>query len=356
MVDTKDEIDLLVLFKTIWSNRKTVLKIGSIFFLIGLFIAVFSPKKYTAETIIIPQTQKSKTEGLGGLAAIAGINIGGASYSDIPPTLYPKVVSSIPFLKKLIIVPLKFSGIEKEVTFQEYYRNHQEFNLLRFIKKYTLGLPGVIIGFFKGEKDVVLKTETYEDKIYRISKEDNELFNLIIKEQLKIISNDKEGYVKISFSMPEAEPAAKMLQKSQELLQSFITDFKINKAKEELKFVEDRLDEAKADFSKKQIKLASFRDRNVGLITSRSQTHLERLKSDYDIAYGVYSELAKKLESQKIKVKESTPIFTVIQPVSVPLKKSEPRRIVIIVLWSFLGLILGVGLVFVQSWIKKNKI
>jgi uncharacterized protein involved in exopolysaccharide biosynthesis len=63
----------------------------------------------------------------------------------------------------------------------------------------------------------------------------------------------------------------------------------------------------------------------------------------------VYSELAKRLESQQIKVKEDTPVFTILEPVSIPLDKSEPKRGLIILISLFTGLIVGVFLVLTKE-------
>jgi len=71
-------------------------------------------------------------------------------------------------------------------------------------------------------------------------------------------------------------------------------------------------------------------DQNQGVNTARAQTQLLLLQSD-DLAYSVYSELSKQSESQEIKVKEDTPIFPIIEPVFIPLKKSAPKRSIILV-------------------------
>ncbi|CAM1368952.1 conserved protein of unknown function [Tenacibaculum soleae] len=348
----EDEIDLLALFKTIWQGKKTIIRFVMIFGFIGLFIAVFSAKEYTASVTLVPQTGGSKVSGnLGGLAAMAGINLGGASEESIEPELYPKIVKSIPFQKELLQTPLKFSHIPNIVSYEEFYIKHQQFNLLRFINEYTIGLPSKFIKFFKTNTQ---EQEDVSDSIYRVSLDELKFFKSI-EDQLMIEVNAKEGYVKISFSMPEALPAAQMTKKVQELLQQSVTAFKTQKAKEEYLFIEERYAELKKDFEKKQAVLASYKDRNQGLSTSRSQARLESLQSEYNLAFSVYSELAKQLETQKIKLKEDTPIFTIIDPVSVPVIKSKPKRVMIFVIWLFLGIVTGVGVVFGRDCIEKLK-
>ncbi|WP_275316849.1 Wzz/FepE/Etk N-terminal domain-containing protein [Tenacibaculum bernardetii] len=350
----EDEIDLLALFKTIWQGKKTIIRFVIIFGFIGLFIAVFSAKEYTASVTVVPQTGGSKVSGnLGGLAAMAGINLGGANEEGIPPALYPKIVQSIPFQKELLQTPLSFSHITNKVSYQEYYTKHEQFNLLAFIKEYTIGLPGKFLGIFKPEK--VVATEEKNDVIYRTTLQDIKLFHNLGR-QLALDINAKEGYVKISFSMPEALAAAQMTKRAQELLQQSITAFKTQKAKEEFTFIEERYDELKKDFEKKQAVFASYRDRNQGLITSRSQSRLESLQSEYNLAFSIYTELAKQLETQKIKLKENTPVFTVINPVSVPVIKSKPKRAMIFIIWLFLGVLLGVNFLFLKKWLSNLKL
>ena len=124
----EDEIDLIALAKTLWEGRKTVIKTTLIFMVIGLFVAVFSEKEYTASTIFLPQTTESKLGGgLGGLAAMAGINLGGmSSDSGISPSLYPQILNSIPFQKELLQTPLTIEGEKKNLSEEDIERKLKE--------------------------------------------------------------------------------------------------------------------------------------------------------------------------------------------------------------------------------------
>jgi len=73
------------------------------------------------------------------------------------------------------------------------------------------------------------------------------------------------------------------------------------------------------------------------------------------LIYSVYSELAKQLEQAKIQVKQDTPVFTIIEPISVPIKKSKPNRPMILLIWLFLGGVLGTGVVFGKEFIVPMK-
>ncbi|WP_321317247.1 GNVR domain-containing protein [Labilibaculum sp.] len=357
-VDHEDEIDLIALAKTLWEGRRTVIRTTLIFMVLGLFIAIFSAKEYTATTTMVPQSSEggSKLGGsLGGLAAMAGINLGSmGGGSTIPPSLYPKIISSIPFQKELMQTPLSIEGQSGQVTFADYYLEIKKPGLLGTIKKYSIGLPGLIIKAIKGERTDAMLASQSNDQLLSITEEEKNLIN-ILSAQLSLEVNDKDGYVTLSASMPEAKAAAQLAKKAQELLQQAITDFKIQKAKDQLAFVEERYSEKEAVFNSVQDKLARFRDQNKNVSSAVAQTQLERLQSDFTMASSVYTELAKQLETQKIQVKEDTPVFTIIEPVAIPIEKSKPKRPLILVIWTFLGGIVGVGMVFGKEFFSGIK-
>ena len=344
----EDEIDLIQLAKTLWEGRKTVIKTTLIFMAIGLFVAIFSQKEYTASTTFMPQTGDSKIGGsLGGLAAMAGINLGGmSSDSGISPSLYPQILNSIPFQKELLQTSLTIEGEKDKVTFANYYAEIYSPGLLGYVKKYTIGLPGIIIGAIKGRpKTVTLSGDEENIQLLTVSEEEDILIQQL-DGQISLEVNETEGYVTISANMPEAIASAEMTLRVQQLLQQYVIDFKIQKSKEQLKFIKSRYDEVEEKFKTAQQKLANNRDRNQNLSTAIAKTTVEILQDEYDLIYGVYSELAKQLEAQYIQVTEDTPVFTILKPVTVPIEKSKPKRLIILIIWCFIGGIVGVGKIF----------
>ena len=63
----------------------------------------------------------------------------------------------------------------------------------------------------------------------------------------------------------------------------------------------------------------------------------------------VFQELAGQVEQAKIQVNKDTPIFTIIEPVSVPLERSKPKRSMMVIIWTFLGGLFSVAWVLVKS-------
>ncbi|MDO4228944.1 MAG: Wzz/FepE/Etk N-terminal domain-containing protein [Capnocytophaga sp.] len=346
-----EEIDLIELIRKLWRAKISILKFVILFFILGVLVALFSAKEYTATTVMIPQTSDDKTSanGLGGLAAMAGISLNGASSEAIPLSTYPEIVNSIPFKKKLAQTMLKLEGIDKEISYEQYYHDYVKTGFLDVVKKYTIGLPAVIFG--KEEKND--KTQQ-EGNILSITHKEKKLFENITR-QLTLEIDEKKGIITLTYNMPEALAAAQMLQSAQTLLQETITAFKIQKASEELDFIRQRYEESEKNFKAKQFALAQFQDRNRDLFGSLPQTRLQQLQTDYNLAFNVYSELAKQLETKQIKVKEDQPIFIIIEPVSIPNERSKPKRIIIVAIWTLLGIIIGIGSVFAKDFMRQIK-
>ncbi len=348
-----DEIDIIGLTKTIWKGRKIVFLTTLICGIIGFLIAIYSSKEFVATTIMVPSgndaaSKLSSLNGLGGLAAMAGININSSTGNDLSPVVYPQIVSSLPFLLELMNTPIDFKDLKTATTFSDYYSEVQKPNL---IIKYTLGLPSVILTAIKG-KETKKPIINENKKIIELT--EKQIKVLYVLEQLITLDVSlKEGYLTLSARMPEARASAQMAQHAQELLQQYITEFKIKKANSNLEFIQQRYDETKQKFESAQQRLATFRDRNRNMSLATAKTEEERLLSQYNLIYSIYSELAKQLEQAKIQVKQDTPVFTIIEPVSVPKKKSKPNRPFILVFWIFLGGVIGIGNVFGKSYIIK---
>jgi LPS O-antigen subunit length determinant protein (WzzB/FepE family) len=352
----EDEIDLIALAKTLWVGRKTIIKTTIIFACIGLFVALTTPAQYTSSIVVKPILSDSKSKlggSLGGLAAMAGITLpGSTSSSELHPTLYPQIVESYSFQKALMQTKLNISGVAEEMTYEEYFLNHKKPSFIQTVKKYTLGLPGLISSSFKRKPAGV---HIYSHNL-TIMTGDN--FKLIkkLKEQFSIEINENGGYVILSTTMPEALASTQMVLQAQWLLQDAIIAHKVKKVKEDLLFIEERYAEKKAEFNKSQQKLAIYRDANRNVNTAIALTEVERLESEYQLAFSVYSELAKQVETQKIQVKEDTPVFAVLKEAVVPLKKSSATKSITLIIWTVLGVFLGLIYVFGKSFIADMKV
>ncbi|HBX46837.1 Wzz/FepE/Etk N-terminal domain-containing protein [Limibacterium fermenti] len=351
----EDEIDLVDILRRLWLKRRFILWVTGAFLLLGVFIALFSPVKYTASCTVVPQSGKDGSGGnLGGIAAMMGVNMGGMGSSEtLSPTVYPQIIKSVPFTREIMQTPIRVekSG-GKSISLYDYYtdKQYQSFNLLDGIKRYTIGLPGLLIGAMRGTSVQEASTDSVSTML-ALTDEEERVYKTI-QSSLTQNFNQKDGYLTLEYSFPEAEGAAQITDQVRKTLGKYVMSFKSEKAEDNLAFVEQSYEDARKDFLEKQSRLASFRDANRGLTTATAQATEQRLRSEYDLAFSVYSELAKQREQAKLSVKETKPVLTVIEPVVVPSQKSAPRRGIILIGCLFLGFIIGCGWVFLQPFLK----
>ena len=355
-----DEIDLIALVKTLWNGRKLIIKTVLVFMLFGLTIAIFSDKEYTASSTMVPQlsSSKSKMGGLSSLAAMAGFNLNmNMESNELSPYIYPQIVQSVPFQLELMEAPFNFEGIDHPISIYEYYINYAKPNVISLISKYTIGLPFVIINALKPDKPEVTPAIASDSLLYSpiALTESQELIRKMLSKRVTLETNDKDGYVLLNAIAYDPKLAAQVAHKAQTLLQKYITEFKIKKATAQLNFINERYAEKKKEFQKAQSNLAIFVDRNKNVTSAVARTEQDRLQNEYRLAFEVYSQLAQQLEQAQIQVKEDTPVFSIVKPVTVPLERSKPNRPMILIIWTFLGGIIGVGWIFAKHFLSTIK-
>lgn len=350
-----DEIDLIALAKTLWDKRKFIIKTVIVFMVIGVLVALLSTKEYTASSTMVPQLSEnsSRMSGLSSLAAMAGFNLNMDNTSrDLSPMVYPQIVQSVPFQLELMNSVFNFSDVDHPVSMYDYYTEYSKPGILGLIKKYTLGLPFVILKAIKGAPQETPVAQMEEPTI-RLTQDQDDV-RKILSANVTLEADDKNGVVILRSVFPDAKLAAEVGQKAQELLQKYITEFKIKKASAQLEFIQERYEEKKREFEAAQDALAEFRDRNKNVTSAMARTQEDRLQSDYQLAFNVYSELAKQLEQAQIQVKEDTPVFSVIKPIVVPIEDNNSGFMTLLI-WTFLGGVIAIGWIFGKQFVETVK-
>ena len=122
----EDEIDIMALVKRLWEKKTFIIKVTCIFAVLGVIVAITSPKEYTASCVVVPETKGGAFSGgsLGGLAAMAGINLGAASGGEmLSPLMYDKLIKNIDLRKELMQTPINWEEYDQPVTILDYYTN-----------------------------------------------------------------------------------------------------------------------------------------------------------------------------------------------------------------------------------------
>ena len=347
-----DEIDLIEVIRHIWEGRWLIVKVTAIFVALGLIIALTSPNQYKAEARLLPEVRDTQGGAsalfrqLGGLGSL----VSGAGADAIRPDLYPDVLRSTPFFIYLLernVIAASESGFE-EVTVFEYLTRGSSFSLIGTIKKYTIRLPWTILSWLRSDE---------QNQDNQISSTFAEIPQMSIAqfEAAKKLRNglnasisQRSGIISISAEFHDPRVAAQIGQHSVNYLTDYITQYRIEKAQKDLGFVKERYEEKKKDFFLSQLALANFRDANRNIVSLTAQTEEQRLQDQYNLAFNVYTSLAQQLEQARIKVQEETPVIKILEPVQVPVKRSAPRRSLILFVSFIMGLVISIGLVFAK--------
>ncbi len=359
--DTKnpDEIDLIEVFKKIWDGRKIIYRTVAVFFVLGLIVAFGSQKEYKSEVKLL--VMEKGTSGVSGMLAqfggLAGLNFGASANSDemLSPDLYPDIIESTPFLLNILNQKIHIKKLDTIATVYDFLSKLNPPSGLDVIKKYSIGLPFTIIGWFKTKNKEI---ENLPDSIKNLNqpliltKEQEDIANAI-KGSIKVTKGETAGVVSISVELPDSKASSELCAIVVKLLTQYTINYRIQKAKADLDFIAEQHKQAEIRYEAAQQKLADYQDANRGIALASARSEGERLQNEYNLAFNVYNGLSQQYEQAKIKVQETTPVIKVIEPAREPLNKSKPKRAIIMVAMIFIGGIIGVGIIF-GKLLKKN--
>ena len=329
-LNTKEKVyfDLLDVVYKLISIRKVLYKALVVGVVIGLVMALSTPKKYTVTVTLSPEM--NDTRSTGGLASMAASFLGGGlgqvGTDALNSLLAPNILSSTPFLLDLMESKVKNDSDESCTTFSTYLEEESVpwWN-------YILEIPRIAI-----EKLKVLFVKNHEGP----SAETNRVISLTDRQSKKIQSlrklivadvNKKTTITTISITLQNPKIAAVIADSIILKLQRSITQYRISKAQDDVDYWNILYKERKHDYYVAQQEYAKYVDTNSNVILQTNLVERERLQNEMSLAYQVYSQVAQQLQMAKAKVQEHRPAFAIIEPAVVPLLPSSLSRIFIFV-------------------------
>ncbi|MDE6535274.1 MAG: chain-length determining protein [Muribaculaceae bacterium] len=344
--DEEVEVDLLTLATRLWSNKGKLLKWALYGAVIGLIIALSIPREYTTTAKLSPELTDSKkgAGGLGALASMAGINTGSGNTEALYPQLYPDIVKSIPFLTGLFSVEVTtIDG--NTMTVEQYLRD----DLRRPWWKSLIALPGKTIASFSDKENV---PADHQLNNFRLTRQESQMVTLLSER----VTASVEDFVNISVTMQDPMVSAVLCDTVVSRLQQYVTDYRTNKARQDLRYAEKINAEAQQEYYDAQKKLADYTDRNQGLATHSARITRDRLENEAQLAFTLYNQTAHRVQTCKTVVQENTPVYVVVDPPTVPIKPTGPGKLMMILIFAFLGFIAcAVWILFIKSFVTDLK-
>jgi hypothetical protein len=336
--DDEQEIDLLELAQKLWASRKLIFKWAGIGVIVGLVVAFSIPREYTTTVKLAPELNgdSKSNSGMSSLAALAGINLqSGGGMDAVYPNLYPDVVSSVPFSIELFNVKVA----DKEgntFTVKDYLTEETKAPWWGAV----MSLPGKVIGgimsiFRDKEED-----EAHEGapNPFKLTSEENSVVQAL--GQCIVVDVDtKTSVITLSATMQDPVVSAMLVDTVATRLRQYVTNYRTEKARQDLKYAEKINKEARDDYYKAQQRFADYSDRNQGVVLRSAQIERDRLQNEASLAFNLYNQTSQQLQMAQAKVQQTTPVFTVVQPATVPLKPSKPSKAMVLVGFVFLAVV-----------------
>lgn len=346
------EIDLMEYARKLWAARKLLIKVAGLAIIVGIVIALTTPKQYTVSVTLAPESSKSGGGGLSGIASMLGVggfNMG-SDADALNVTLYPDIVSSTPFILDLMDTPVSTIDEEQpDTTLVGYLKEYTSSSLMGTVMSLPFKAIGGIMSLFKSEEEV--KTDIINP--FHLTQEQSQTVNGLKK---MIVANvdKKTGVTTVSVTMQDPMVAAILTDTVIVKLKEHITKYRISKAEEDCKYWEELNKIRQDDYYMKQKKYAEYVDANKNVVLQSVRIEQERLQNEMNLAYQVYSSVASQLQMAKAKVQEAKPVFAVVEPASVPLQPSGTSRKMILLGVVFLAVAAAAAWVLFGQDLWKN--
>lgn len=326
-------IDISGMISRVWHGRKTVLTWCVVGAVIGLVAGFSIPKTYRVNAILAPETQQRIGSGVSSIASMMGVSLDN-SMDAIDVDMYPDVITSTPFLFNLLDLEVKTRDGEIQTTLKDYVVNYQK----QPWWNHVLGAPGKAIhwavGLVKPKKE-----EMPADSVLNMANlpKEERMAMRYLGSIINVDVDKKTGKTHLSLEMQDPYVAATVLNAVLENLKTYMSDYRTSKSRQDVENLTKICEERKQEYYDAQMAYAKATDANKNVVLNSTRADLQRMQQEVTLAYQVYSQVATQLEGARIKVQQSKPVFVVLEPVTVPLKKCAPSKAKMLVLFTFLA-------------------
>lgn len=328
------DIDLMEYARKLWAARKLLMKVAGIAVIVGVVVALTTPKQYTVNVTLAPEASKSSSS-LSGIASMLGVSglSAGNDADALNVTLYPNIVSSTPFILDLLDTQVSMIDKEKpDTTLIGYLKEHTSSSLLGTIKSLPFKTIAGIMSLFKSEE------EESDDTInpFHLTKKQAKVVEGV-KKQIITNVDKKTGVTTVSVTMQDPMVAAILMDTVITKLKEHITHYRVSKSQNNCNYWEQLYNESRNDYHKKQKLYANYVDANKNVVLQSVRIEQERLQNEMNSALEVYRSVTTQLQMARAKVQEEKPVFTVIEPTTVPLNPTGTSRKMILIVIVFLA-------------------
>lgn len=352
--DREKDIDLMELASKVWKARKFIVKVTAVSAVLGLIVAFSIPAEYgTSVKMVAEGGNTQSTSGIADLLSMGGFGGSARNADGIGVMLYPEVVTTKPFLAEMCGIKVQGREMDAPVTLYRYLAGEQKMAWWMYIIQAPSRLIGWVSSLFS--HDGAKTGRGGEDiNIFSLTPEQSRVLKVLYG-RVNASIDKRSGVIAVGVTMQDPVISAVVADSIVHKLGEYIIRYRTDKARQDMDYAQKTFDEAKDSYYLAQRKYADFVDRNKNIIKQAVQIEEDRLRNEMNLTYGVYNATAQQLETAKMKVQEQTPCITVIEPASVPIYQSKPRKSVILIGFMFVGAVCAAGYVLSKDFFFAKK-
>lgn len=336
------EIDIIGLFCLIikeWRKLGIATVIGAV---VGVIIALCTPKVYTASVTLIPEISSSGMSLNSNLADIAsqfGVDLDNKNGIDaIYPELYPDIFATTDFTMAMFDVPVR----TKDDNATKPYLQH----VLKDSKHPFWEYPGIYLRKILEKKPAPTKNDAKDS--YKLSKKDFELCKMT-QSNVNCVVDKKTSIITISVKDQDPLVAAIMADTLRYRLQEYITAYKTKKARIDYNYYKRLAEETKRDYQVARDKYTAFCDGNTDIQLPSYQQMQTELEDNMQRLYDNYKMILVSKRQAHAKIQENTPAFVLLERAVTPNKPSSTPRVFIVLSYIILSWVIT------GAWILYKK-
>lgn len=298
-----DEIDLVELAVTLWKGKWLIVGVAAAFFVLAVVFSLLMPNMYRSEIVLAPASSESSggisalAGQFGGLAGLAGIDLGGSGGVD-KTTLTLEVMKSRAFIAD-------------------------------FIRRHELAVPLIAATGWSYDTGWKIDQDIYNEQekqwVRRVSgrksvtPSDLELVEVFRKDVLLVSQDIKSQIVSVSVELMSPSEAKKWVTWLIEDVNQYMRERDIAEAAKSIEYLQGQLEKTS---------LADMKQIFYQLIEEQTKSMmLAQVRDEY--------------------------VLKIIDPAVEPEEKTSPKRALICVGAALLGALFGVFAVFIMAFIRR---
>ncbi len=329
----KIEVDFLQLLGVLRQDKKRLCITCVAAAIIGVALAFCVPRIYKSSVMLAPEDSSSNLlSNFSSLASMVGMDMKMNNSNDaIYPEIYPDLMESTDFMVGLFTTKVKSKDGKIDTTYYAYMDKFHKIPFWEYPKAWATNISRKLSKSDAG---------TNEAKVdpFRLTKKQSEIMKAM-NADIDCSVDKKTSVITITVTAQDPVIAATLADSVKERLQVFITNYRTNKARNDMAYMEQLYQEAKDAYTKARQTYASYSDANQDLLLESFKSKQEDLENDMQLKYNIYTQVTQQLQMARAKVQERTPAFTVVQSATVPVKHSNTPKLVIMIVFIILGFI-----------------